>query len=193
MHILPCRQTHKEPSEGSEYFTTTSLTSESTSENLFQINTLLCSHGKMKINRVLEFHLFRNSFIIYIYCLVSRDLSPFKCTCNHRLSDLVNSFTSPKIRGQSFRSWTLWWGCGTGKATHAAQLGLTLSNIQTSPCFLCSHSCLESLLATNTETKTEIWLKLKTPLLRKQSVKMKSIALPVSKCRPWRKCQPVDG
>lgn len=62
VHTLPCRQTHKEPSKGSEYFTATSLTSESTSENLFQINILLCLHGKMKIQRVLAIHIFFYSF-----------------------------------------------------------------------------------------------------------------------------------
>lgn len=59
MHFLLCRQTHKEPSKGSEYFTTTSLTSESTSENLFQKNILLCSHGKNEDKKG-----FRHPFIL---------------------------------------------------------------------------------------------------------------------------------
>lgn len=153
VHTLPGRQTHKEPSKGSKYFTATSLTSESTSENLFQINILLCLHGKMKIQRVLGIHIFFWFLSSYASTAWFPEISgPFKCTYNHRLSDLANSLTSSKIRGQSFRSWSVWWGCGTAKATHAAQLGLTQPNIQSSPCSLCSHSCLESLLAMNTET-----------------------------------------
>lgn len=78
-HTLICKQTHKQSrSKGSEYFTATSFTSENTSENLFQINIQLCSDGEMKIERFLGMHLFWLPFIIYIYCLVARDLRPFQ-------------------------------------------------------------------------------------------------------------------